>query len=45
MWGASIETTLEVWASSLHEVKPRRPPLFKQERVARSAEHFLDGPL
>ena len=43
MSGASIETTLELWASSLREVKSRMRPLFTQERVARSAEHFLDG--
>ena len=43
MLGVSIETTLELWASSLREVKRRMRPLFTQERVARSAEHFLDG--
>ena len=43
MSGASIEATLELWASSLREVKSRMRPLFTQERVARSAEHFLDG--
>jgi SRSO17 transposase len=43
MTGASIETTLELWASSLREVKRRMRPLFKQDRVVRSAEHFLDG--
>ena len=43
MSGASIEATLELWASSLREVKRRMRPLFTQERVARSAEHFLDG--
>jgi SRSO17 transposase len=43
MSGASIETTLELWASSLRDVKGRMRPLFTQERVARSAEHFLDG--
>jgi SRSO17 transposase len=43
MAGASIETTLELWASSLREVKRRMRPLFKQDRVVRSAEHFLDG--
>ena len=32
--GASIETTLELWASSLREVKSRMRPLFVQERVA-----------
>ena len=39
MTGASIETTLELWASSLREVKRRMRPLFKQDRVVRSAEH------
>jgi SRSO17 transposase len=43
MSGASIETTLELWASSLRDVKRQMRPLFTQERVARSAEHFLDG--
>jgi SRSO17 transposase len=40
---ASIETTLEHWASSLREIKGRMRPLFTQERVARSAGLFLDG--
>src|SRR5450756_1593923 len=43
MTGASIETTLELWASSLREVKGRMRPLFTQERVATSAGSFLDG--
>lgn len=43
MTGASIETTLELWASSLREVKARMRPLFTQERVAASASAFLDG--
>jgi SRSO17 transposase len=43
MTGASIETTLEFWASSLREVKARIRPLFTQERVAASAGLFLDG--
>ena len=43
MAGASIETTLELWASSLREVKTRIRPLFTQERVAASAGLFLDG--
>ena len=41
--GASIETTLELWASSLRDVKSRIRPLFTQERVAASAGLFLDG--
>src|ERR1700732_4868507 len=44
MAGASIETTLELWASSLGDVKARMRPLFTQERVAASAGLFLDVP-
>lgn len=40
---ASIEETLELWASSLRDVKARMRPLFTQERVAASAGLFLDG--
>ena len=43
MTGASIEATRELWASSLHDVKARMRPLFSQERVAASANSFLDG--
>lgn len=43
MAGASIETTLELWASSLRDVKRLMRPLFKQDRIARSAAYFLDG--
>src|ERR1700675_18487 len=43
MTGASIEATLELWASSLRDVKGRMRPLFTQERVAASAGSFLDG--
>lgn len=43
MVGASIETTLELWASSLRDVKGRMRGLFTQERVAASANLFLDG--
>src|SRR5258706_405924 len=43
MAGASIETTLELWSSSLRNVKVRMRPLFTQERVAASAALFLDG--
>src|SRR3990170_4769247 len=43
MAGASIEATLELWASSLRDVKARLRPLFRQERVAASAWKFLDG--
>jgi SRSO17 transposase len=43
MTGASIETTLELWASSLREVKRRIGPLFSQQRSAVNAGLFLDG--
>ena len=38
-----VETTLELWASSLREVKGRIRPLFQQERMAGSAGLFLDA--
>jgi SRSO17 transposase len=41
--GVSSETTLELWASSLRDVKARMRPLFTQQRVAASASLFLDG--
>src|SRR5919199_2270072 len=41
--GASIEATLELWASSLRDAKARIRPLFTQDRVAASAGQFLDG--
>ena len=40
---AWIEATLELWASSLRDVKRRMRPLFAQERVEASAGLFLDG--
>jgi len=40
--GASVEETLELWASSLRDVKGRIRPLFTQSRVAASAGDFLD---
>lgn len=40
---ASIEATLELWASSMRDVKGRMQPLFTQDRVAASAGLFLDG--
>src|SRR5205814_3196742 len=40
---ASIETTRELWASSLREVKKRIRPLFVQERAALNAGLFVDG--
>jgi SRSO17 transposase len=43
MRGASFETTLELWASSLRAAKARMRPVFGQERTARSAWLFLDG--
>lgn len=43
MSGASIETTLELWALSLRDVKSRMRGLFTQERVAASTNLFLDG--
>ena len=43
MAGASIETTLELWAAALRDVKLRMRPFFTQERVAVSARLFLEG--
>jgi|SRR5271165_4577796 len=43
MSGASLESTLEVWASSLRDAKQRMRPLFTQDRVAASTGSFLDG--
>src|SRR6202051_1641151 len=43
MIGASIETTRELWASSLREVKKRMRPLFEQDRTALTAGLFVDG--
>jgi len=43
MMSASMETMLELWASSLRDVKARICPLFTQARVAASAGLFLDG--
>ena len=43
MSGASIETTLGLWAASLRDIKARMRPLFTQTRVAASAGLFLDG--
>jgi SRSO17 transposase len=40
---ASVEVTLELWASSLRDVKARMRPLFAQERTAVNAGLFLDG--
>lgn len=43
MSGLAIEEMLELWASSLRDVKERLRPLFKQHRSAQSAGAFLDG--
>jgi SRSO17 transposase len=43
MMVASIETTLELWASTLRDVKRRMRGLFAQDRSAMNAELFLDG--
>ena len=43
MTGGSIEATLELWASSLRDMKTRIRVLFTQEHVATSAGLFLDG--
>ena len=43
MTGMSVEAALELWASSLREIKARLRPLFTQARVAASAGLFLDG--
>ena len=43
MAGGSVEATLELWASSLREVKKQLRPLFQQERMAASAGLFLDA--
>jgi len=43
MMGGSVEATLELWASSLRDVKGRIKPLFQQQRMAASAGLFLDA--
>ena len=43
MSGLAVEETLELWASSLRDVKSRTRVLFTQERVAASSGQFLDG--
>jgi SRSO17 transposase len=43
MTGASIEATLELWTSSLRDVKSRMRSLFAQERTALNAGLFVDG--
>jgi SRSO17 transposase len=43
MTGVSVEAALELWASSLRDVKGRIRPLFQQDRMAASAGLFLDA--
>ena len=43
MTRASIETTLELWTSTLRDVKAQMAGLLTQDRVAASAGPFLDG--
>jgi SRSO17 transposase len=43
MSGASFETTLELWVSSLRAAQARMRPVFGQQRMAHSAGLFLDG--
>ena len=43
MAGGSIEATLELWTSSLRDIKGRIRPLFQRARVADSAALFLDA--
>src|SRR3712207_4858405 len=43
MAGGSVEAALELWASSLRDVKGRIRPLFLQARMAASAGLFLNA--
>src|SRR5687768_8526906 len=43
MAAGSVEATLELWPSSLRDVKARIRPLFQQARMATSASLFLDA--
>src|SRR5215216_2864712 len=43
MPAASLETTLELWSTTLHQAKHRIRPLFAAPSVAASANAFLDG--
>src|SRR3954464_4361586 len=45
MPAASLETTLELWSTTLRQAKHRIRPLFAAPSVAASAHAFLDGPL
>src|SRR3954470_4868385 len=43
MPSASLETTLELWSTTLRQTKQRIRPLFAAPSVAASANAFLDG--
>ncbi len=43
MSSASLETTLELWSTTLRQAKKRIRPLFAAPSVAASANAFLDG--
>ena len=43
MPAASLETTLELWSTTLRQAKHRIRPLFAAPSVAASAHAFLDG--
>src|SRR3954466_13973130 len=43
MPAASLETTLELWSTTLRRAKPRMRSLFAAPSVAASANAFLDG--
>src|SRR5437764_1051388 len=43
MPSASLETTLELWSTTLRQTKQRIRPLFAAPSVAASASAFLDG--
>src|SRR5206468_12384466 len=43
MAAASLETTLELWSTTLRQAKQRMRPLFAAPSVAASANAFLDG--
>src|SRR4051795_6283767 len=43
MPSASLETTLELWSTTLRQTKQRIRPLFAAASVAASAKPFLDG--
>src|SRR5688500_20390077 len=43
MPAASLDTTLELWSTTLRQAKQRIRPLFAAPSVAASANAFLDG--